>query len=148
MYEGTATDVKIRTDDYDKLASTNSLVCNPKLKNGKLYSFQDVECSTQGVSMSAMMRLLIGQPVSMYFKFGEEGGKTYLQTDDFAGALKLYKVSNCTSLEGGINIALIIIIVVVVIIIIVIIVILLVLASKKKQKTKKIPTKTVSNKPN
>ena len=85
-------------------------------------------------------------PVNL--KFGEENGKTYVEYSDSTTTLKLYKVSNSTSLEGGINIALIIIIVVVVIIIIVIIVILLVLASKKKQKTKKIPTKTVSNKPN
>ena len=135
MYEGTATDVKIRTDDYDKLASTNSMVCNPKLKNGKLFSFQDVECSIQGISMSAMMRLIIGQPVSMYFKFGEEGGKTYLQTDDFAGALKLYKVSNSTTEPGSTNVALIVIIVIIVIVVIV--AIIFVLWKRKGQPTRK-----------
>ena len=131
-----------------KLTSSNGMVCVPKLKNGKVYSFQEVDCSVHVLNMTAFMQMLIGQPYAVNLKFGEENGKTYLEYSDSTTTLKLYKVSNSTSLEGGINIALIIIIVVVVIIIIVIIVILLVLASKKKQRTKKLPTKTVSNKPN
>lgn len=135
MYRGTATDVKLRTEDYDKLVSTNSLVCNPKLKNGKLYSFKNVECSIQGISMSAMMRSLIGQPVSMSLKFGEENGKTYLQTDDFVGALKIYKVSNSTTEPGSTNNALIVIIVIIVIVVIV--AIAYVLWKRKGQPTRK-----------
>ena len=148
MYGGTTTDVKIRTEDYNKLTSSNGMVCVPKLKNGKVYSFQEVDCSVHVLNMTALMQMLIGQPYAVNLKFGEENGKTYVEYSDSTTTLKLYKVSNSTSLEGGINSALIIIIVVVVIIIIVVIVILLVLASKKKQKTKKLPTKTVSNKPN
>ena len=30
MYGGTTTDVKIRTEDYNKLTSSNGMVCVPK----------------------------------------------------------------------------------------------------------------------
>ena len=147
MYEGTVKDIRIRTDDYNQFQESNGITCSPKLKNGRVHSFQDVECRNEYLSMSALMRLLIGQSITMNLAFGEEDGKTFVEVYDSSGSTKLYKVSNSTSDPGSVNIALIIIIVVVVIIIIVVIVIL-VFASKKKQKTKKLPTKTVSDKPN
>ena len=147
-YKGTVKDIRIRTDDYNQFKESNGITCSPQLKNGRTHSFQDVECGNQYISMSALMRLLIGQSITMTLAFGEEDGKTFVEVYDSSGSTKLYKVSNSTSDPGSVNIALIIIIVVVVVVIIVVIVvILLVLASKKKQKTKKLPTQTVSAKP-
>lgn len=146
MYRGTIKDIRIRTDNYDQFKDSNGITCSPKLKNGRVHSFQDVECGNQYIRMSALMRLLIGQSVTMNLGFGEEDGKTFVEVYQSSGSTKLYRVSNSTSDPGSVNIALIIIIVVVVIII-VIVVILLVLASKKKQQTKKLPTKTVSDTP-
>ena len=86
------------------------------------------------------MLLLIGQPVNMYLKFGEEDGKAYVQTDNYSSSTKYYKVSNSTSEPGSVNLVLIIIIIVaVVVIIIIVVVIVVVLSCKKKGSTKKLP---------
>ena len=85
------------------------------------------------------MLLLIGQPVNMYLKFGEEDGKAYVQTDNYSSSTKYYKVSNSTSEPGSVNLVLIIIIIVAVVIIIIVVVIVVVLSCKKKGSTKKIP---------
>ena len=82
MYGGTTTDVKIRTEDYNKLTSSNGMVCVPKLKNGKVYSFQEVDCSVHVLNMTALMQMLIGQPYAVNLKFGEENGKTYVEYSD------------------------------------------------------------------
>ena len=145
MYRGYSTDIRIRTDDYNKFKETYGVVCIPKLKNGRVHSFKDVECADQYMSVSALMRLLIGQSVVMNLSFGEEDGKTFVDVYQSSDSNRLYKVSNSTRDPGSVNITLIIIIVVVVIIIL-IVVLVLVFASKKKQKAKKLPTKTVSDK--
>ena len=85
------------------------------------------------------MLLLIGQPVNMYLKFGEEDGKAYVQTDNYSSSTKYYKVSNSTSEPGSVNLVLIIIIIVAVVIIIIVVVIVVVLSCKKKGSTKKLP---------
>ena len=116
-------------------------MCSPKLKNGKVHSFQDVECGNQYISMSALMRLLIGQSITMNLAFGEEDGKTFVEVYDSSGSTKLYKVSNSTSDPGSVNIALIIIIVVVVVIIIIVIV---VVSAKPVQVVSAKPVQVVS----
>ena len=85
------------------------------------------------------MLLLIGQPVNMYLKFGEEDGKAYVQTDNYSSSTKYYKVSDSTSEPGSVNLVLIIIIIVAVVIIIIVVVIVVVLSCKKKGSTKKLP---------
>ena len=124
------------------------MTCTPKLKNGEVYSFQKVDCSNLLFNITAMMLMMVNKPYASTMKFGEEDGKTILEYSESLSSSKLYKVSNSTDIAGGNNTALIIIIVVVVVVIIILIIVLiLVLASKKKQKTKKLPTKTVSDKP-
>ena len=85
------------------------------------------------------MLLLIGQPVNMYLKFGEEDGKAYVQTDNYSSSTKYYKVSNSTSEPGSVNLVLIIIIIAAVVLIIIVIVFVVVLSCKKKGSTKKLP---------
>ena len=85
--------------------------------------------------MSALMRLLIGQSITMNLAFGEEDGKTFVEVYDSSGSTKLYKVSNSTTEPGSTNVALIVIIVIIVIVVIVAIV--YVLWKRKGQPTRK-----------
>ena len=147
------TDICIHTDNYDKLTSVGGITCNPELKEKDLYSLTKVDCSMMGISMSAFMSMLIGQVVQVEIKFGEEDGKAFMWDTQNLN-VKLYKVSDDLGDYGGNSgdgsdtlILSIIIVVVVVVVIIVVVVVILVLASEKNQKTKKLPTKTVSDKP-
>lgn len=124
------------------------------MKGGNLYSLTKVDCSMQGISISAFMSMLIGQVVQVEIKFGEEDGNAFMW-DTQNMSTKLYKVSDDLGEYGGnsgdgsdtLTLIIVIVVVVVVVIIIVVVVVIIVLASKKKQQTKKLPTKTAADKP-
>ena len=115
-YTGSSTDIRIRTDNYDDFSSSNGIVCSPKLKKGKTYSFTEIDCTVGDESYSNQMLMFVGIPYTMTAKFGKDEKGVFVDQNDFQSDIRLYKVSDSTDESGGGNVALIIVVVVILII--------------------------------
>ena len=123
------------------------MTCTPKLKKGKYYSINEISCTASGLSLTDILKLLLGQKTNTILRFEEEDGNTCLYSGLSTGNPKCCKISSSTS-ESDLasNPLIIIIIIIAVVVIIIIIVFVVILISKKKKSTQKNLPKAASTK--